>query len=121
MGEFCDWQKRTPVVLASMNKLVKVSFNPLIHMLCLSISTRVEGCTEVLLCACGFADRSTEMASESGILIRDDPLRDSKPGKKVIKIKLCYVLIIYGLVAGQEFSSFGTSLVHNGEDSVIGV
>jgi hypothetical protein len=81
----------------------------------------MKGCTEVLLGACGFADRSTEMASESGISIGDDPFRNSKPGKKVTEIELRYALTIYGLVAGQEFSGFGTSLIYNGEDSIVSV
>ena len=41
---------------------------------------------DVLLYACCFADCFSKVAGEPWILIRNDPLWDSKPGEEMLKI-----------------------------------
>jgi hypothetical protein len=98
---------------------MKVILYPLVHALCLSISVRMISYTDVLLDAYHFAYYFSEVTGESRISIWYDPFGYTEPGKEVLKIKLCYTLAIYGLITGQEFSGFGASLIHYGQDSIV--
>ena len=69
---------------------------------------------DVLLDACRFADCFSKVAGEPWILICNDPLWDSKPGKEMLKIEVRNALTIYGLVAGQELCGLRASLVYYG-------
>jgi hypothetical protein len=37
----------------------------------------------------------------------------------VLEVELRYAFAIYGLITGQEFSGFGASLIHYGQDSIV--
>jgi hypothetical protein len=54
VSKLCYWQQGAPIVLSSSNKLSKVVFNPSVHSFGLSIGTRVEGGTDILLYSCHF-------------------------------------------------------------------
>src|SRR6267154_2181090 len=112
--KLCHRQEIAPIVLASNDKLTEINLYPLVHLFGLSIGTRVESGTDVLLYACRFANCFSKVAGKLGIAIRDDALWDSKPREEMLEIELRYALTIYGLITGQEFSSFRASLIYNG-------
>ena len=69
-------------------------------------------CTDVLLYACHFADCFSKVADESGILICDDVLGNSKPGEEMFKVEVRYAMSIYDLITGQKLCHFRAFLIY---------
>ena len=67
MSEFSDWEECAPVILFPIDKVLEVSFDPLVHTFTLSVSSGVVGCTEVLFDVCALAYGTHEISGESGV------------------------------------------------------
>ena len=118
MCKFSDWEKLTPGGGLSRCPGSQVLFDPCIHSFRLSISARVKGGGEILLNSKSLAHFFRKCRCEPGITVRDDSFGKSEPRYEVFQIFEGYTCSVDRFRAWDEFSCFGTTLIHNRKNGV---